>query len=181
MTICSLDVFLFLLEPVCCSMSSSNCCFLTCIQISQEAGQVVWYSSSLFWISSLFFYLRIVCYMNIIAIYLWAFELFPVATFLKQYLFGCASLSVARGIFSCGIWTLSCSLWALVPWPWIELGALHWKRGILATGPPRKCLSCYLLWIKLLCTYFCKVLCLWCVSVCVHVCGPFISFSWVNT
>ena len=32
------------LEPVCCSMSSSNCCFLTCIQISQEAGEVVWYS-----------------------------------------------------------------------------------------------------------------------------------------
>ena len=25
-------------------MSSSSCCFLTCIQISQEAGQVVWYS-----------------------------------------------------------------------------------------------------------------------------------------
>ena len=25
-------------------MSSSNCCFLTCVQISQEAGQVVWYS-----------------------------------------------------------------------------------------------------------------------------------------
>ena len=25
-------------------MSSSNCCFLICIQISQEAGQVVWYS-----------------------------------------------------------------------------------------------------------------------------------------
>ena len=32
------------LEPVCCSTSSSNCCFLTCIQVSQEAGQVVWYS-----------------------------------------------------------------------------------------------------------------------------------------
>ena len=32
------------LEPVCYSMSSSNCCFLTCIQVSQEAGQVVWYS-----------------------------------------------------------------------------------------------------------------------------------------
>ena len=32
------------LEPVCCSMSSSNCCFLTCIQISQEVVQVVWYS-----------------------------------------------------------------------------------------------------------------------------------------
>ena len=25
-------------------VSSSNCCFLTCIQISQEAGLVVWYS-----------------------------------------------------------------------------------------------------------------------------------------
>ena len=25
-------------------MSSSNCCFLTCMQISQEVGQVVWYS-----------------------------------------------------------------------------------------------------------------------------------------
>ena len=25
-------------------MSSSNCCFLTCIQDSQEVGQVVWYS-----------------------------------------------------------------------------------------------------------------------------------------
>ena len=32
------------LEQVRCSMSSSNCWFLTCIQISQEAGQVVWYS-----------------------------------------------------------------------------------------------------------------------------------------
>ena len=32
------------LEPVCCSMSSSNCCFLTCIQISQKADQEVWYS-----------------------------------------------------------------------------------------------------------------------------------------
>ena len=32
------------LEPVCCSMSSSNCCFLTCTQVSQEVGQVVWYS-----------------------------------------------------------------------------------------------------------------------------------------
>src|SRR5574340_432640 len=25
-------------------MSSSNCCFLTCIRVSQEADQVVWYS-----------------------------------------------------------------------------------------------------------------------------------------
>ena len=31
-------------DPVSCSMSSSNCCFLTCIQVSQEAGKVVRYS-----------------------------------------------------------------------------------------------------------------------------------------
>ena len=37
-TIYSLDI------PDCCSMSSSNYCFLTCIQISQETGQVVLYS-----------------------------------------------------------------------------------------------------------------------------------------
>ena len=31
------------LEPVHCSMSGSNCCFLTCVWISQEADKVVWY------------------------------------------------------------------------------------------------------------------------------------------
>ena len=35
------------LEPVHCSISSSNCCFLICIQISQEIGEVVWYSHCL--------------------------------------------------------------------------------------------------------------------------------------
>ena len=44
MTIHSLDILLSQYEPVCCSMSSSNCYFLTCIQISQEACQGVWYS-----------------------------------------------------------------------------------------------------------------------------------------
>ena len=43
MTIYSLD------EPLpqfgtSCSISSPNCCFLTCIQVSQKAGKVVWYS-----------------------------------------------------------------------------------------------------------------------------------------
>ena len=41
MTIYSLDVLLSHLEPVRCSMTSSNCYFLTCIQLSQEAGKVV--------------------------------------------------------------------------------------------------------------------------------------------
>ena len=34
----------FSLEPVRCSMSSSDRCFLTCIYVSQQAGQMVWYS-----------------------------------------------------------------------------------------------------------------------------------------
>ena len=44
MTIYSLDVLLFLFGTSLLFHSSSNCCFLTCIQISQEANQVVWYS-----------------------------------------------------------------------------------------------------------------------------------------
>ena len=33
------------LKPACCPMSSSNYCFLTCKQVSQEAGQVFLYLS----------------------------------------------------------------------------------------------------------------------------------------
>ena len=40
-------------EPVCCSMSGSNCHFLTYLQVSQETGKVVWYSQV--WYSNLFF------------------------------------------------------------------------------------------------------------------------------
>ena len=39
-----MTIYLFpYFESVHCSMSYSNCCFLTCIQVSQEAGMVVWY------------------------------------------------------------------------------------------------------------------------------------------
>ena len=45
MTICSLDVLVFLFgTSLLFHVQFSNCCFLACIQISQEAGQVVWYS-----------------------------------------------------------------------------------------------------------------------------------------
>ena len=43
-TIYSLTYFFPNLEPVRCSISGSNPCFLTCIQLSQEVGMVVWYS-----------------------------------------------------------------------------------------------------------------------------------------
>ena len=44
MTIHSLAVLLSQFELVSCSMSRSKYCFLTHIQVSQETGQVVWYS-----------------------------------------------------------------------------------------------------------------------------------------
>ena len=31
-------------KPVCCSMSGSNYCFLTCMEVSQETDKVIWYS-----------------------------------------------------------------------------------------------------------------------------------------
>ena len=47
MTICSLNILLSQFELVHCSMSGSNCCFLTCIQISQE--QVRWSGIPISW------------------------------------------------------------------------------------------------------------------------------------
>ena len=44
MTVYSLDIHLSQFGTVFCSLSSSNCCFLTCIQISQEEGKMVWCS-----------------------------------------------------------------------------------------------------------------------------------------
>ena len=43
-TVDSLDVLLFLFGTRLLFLSSSNCCFLTCTQVSQEAGLVAWYS-----------------------------------------------------------------------------------------------------------------------------------------
>ena len=47
MTTYSLEVLLSQFETSPLFMFGSNCCILTCIQISQEAGKVVWYSISL--------------------------------------------------------------------------------------------------------------------------------------
>ena len=44
MTIYSLGIVFFLFGTSKGSMYSSKCCFLTCIWVSQESGQVVWYS-----------------------------------------------------------------------------------------------------------------------------------------
>ena len=44
MTVYSLDILLSQFGTVCCFMSDFNCCFLTCLQISQESDQVACYS-----------------------------------------------------------------------------------------------------------------------------------------
>ena len=44
MTIYTFDVLLFLFGTSLLFHVQFNCCFLTCIQVSQEADQVVWYS-----------------------------------------------------------------------------------------------------------------------------------------
>ena len=44
MTVYSPDVFLSQFGTSLLFHSGSNCCFLTCMQISQETGKVVWYS-----------------------------------------------------------------------------------------------------------------------------------------
>ena len=42
MTICSLNVLLSqILTRICCAMSGSNYCFLTCMRVSQETGKVI--------------------------------------------------------------------------------------------------------------------------------------------
>ena len=44
MAIYSLDILLFVFGTRLLFLAQSNCCFLTCIQVSEETGQVVWYS-----------------------------------------------------------------------------------------------------------------------------------------
>ena len=44
----------------------------------------------------------------------------------------------AHGIFSCGMQTLSCSMWALVPWPGIEPGPPVLRAWSLSHGTTRE-------------------------------------------
>ena len=78
--------------------------------------------------------------------------------FFNLFIWLCRVLVVARGnfdlhcrigIFSCGMWALSCSMWDLVPWPGVEPRPLHWECGVLATGPPGKSLSVLYIWVCL--------------------------------
>ena len=86
-----------------CSMSNSNCCFLTCIRISQEAGQVVWYSHLL--------------------------KNFPQSVVIHTVNgFGMVSFSGTLSLFrwSNGCWIIQW-IWSLVPLPFLNPA---WTSGI---------------------------------------------------
>ena len=69
-------------------------------------------------------------YTILSTLFFWTFSF--IFSFLNIYLFGCTGSSLqhletsifvmACRIFSCSIWTLSCSRWDLVPWPGINPG-----------------------------------------------------------
>ena len=69
-------------------------------------------------------------------------------SFLKNIcLFGCAGSQVVSSIFvvacrifSCGMLTLGCSMWDLVPHQGSNLGPLHWEHRVSPTGAPGKSL-----------------------------------------
>ena len=49
------------------------------------------------------------------------------------------------GLVSCGMKTLICGMWDLVPGPGSNQGPLHWKLKVLATGPSGKSRLTFLL------------------------------------
>ena len=114
MTIYSLDVLLSHLEPVRCSMSSSNCYFLTFIQLSQEAGHVVW-CSSLFKIFSQFAVMThweyILIWENVLLFYLSGL------TF--RYLIHLEFIFV-YGVRKCSSFIFLTSRWPVFPAPFVK-------------------------------------------------------------
>ena len=43
-----------------------------------------------------------------------------------------------RDLQSCGMQTLNCGRWDLIPWPGIKWGPLHWEHRVLVPGSPGK-------------------------------------------
>ena len=75
--------------------------------------------------------LVLVFFLNFLFVFIWLCRVVVVGSLI--FIAACV-------IFSCDTWTLSCSMWDLVPLPGIEPRPLHWKHGVLATRPPGKSL-----------------------------------------
>ena len=82
-------------------MSSSNCCFLTCIQISQEADHVVWYSSPLFYQSAGFPNKVTIPFPNDLSLHLLTSHVVSNISFINTY---CCRLTI--GVPKCICWNL---------------------------------------------------------------------------
>ena len=89
-------------------MPSSNCFFLTCIQISQEAGQVVWYSH---------------LFKN--------FPQFLVTHTVKGFrVVNEAEVDDFWNSLSVSLIQQMSAIWALVPLPFLNLACTFWKCSI---------------------------------------------------
>ena len=57
----------------------------------------------------------------------WNFPSVTIPTYccFSLFIWLCQVFVAARGTSSCGMWTLSCGTWDLVPWPGMKLGPLH--------------------------------------------------------
>ena len=134
-------------EPVRCSISGSNCCFLTCIQVSQEASKVVWYShlfefstfccdphSQRLWHSQ---WSRSRCFSEILLLSLWSnrcwqFDLWFLCLFYTQLVYlevlGSCTVEAWRILSSTLLEGEMSQLYDIlnIPWHCLSLG-LEWK------------------------------------------------------
>ena len=72
------------------------------------------------------------CWLGPSSVWPWSLSFFLKIFFI--WLYG-VFVAICK-IFSHGMWTLSCAMWNLAPWPGMK--PLHWEHGVLATGPPGK-------------------------------------------
>ena len=121
------------LEPFSCSMSSSNCCFLTCIQISQETGQVVWYSHLFqkfpqFIVIHTFKGFGIVNKAEIDVFLYTIYPIYILYIYSSVYMSGFPSISAIRILLQCRRCLLD-RRYGFNPW----VRKIHWRRKWLST------------------------------------------------
>ena len=117
-------------EPRCVSLGNKQTKCVGCIpwdtRRQQEARSQVpaWLARVLVWAGQAWF-------LPFAMAYYYSFKIF-IFIYCPHWI-----LVMAHRIFDlrCGMLTLSCSVWNLVPSPGIKPRPMHWKHGVLATGP----------------------------------------------
>ena len=117
-------------------MFSFNCCFLTCIHVSQETDFLYWQADSLLSEPPLVFYTILNHFLMVIYLYL-------ATPSLSCSMQGLQSALQHEGplIATCGIY---------FPNQGLNPGPLYWEYGVLVTGLPRKSLCIHYLSVYLI-------------------------------